>query len=147
MAYNGYTTKEIKCYPVLAAGPTIVSSATGWTWPASWTELVPASTITSNFAIIGLTALEFPTASTDARHQTIIQIGTGAAISEVVIASIPISWYIDSGVGHCSPWIFPLVIPRYVVANLRVAIRCTDEMAVAYTYGGVKIMYVELPYE
>ena len=146
MPYEGYTTKEIECYPLAAAGPTVVSSATAWAWPASWTELVPVNTITAAFAIIGFTALEFPTGSIDARHQTLFQIGTGAAGSEVVVASIPVSWYIDSAVGHCSPWVFPLAVPRYAAANLRVAIRVTDEMAVAYTYGGCKIMYIKLPY-
>ena len=146
MAYEGYTTKEIKCYPLAAAGPTIVSSATAWAWPAAWTELVPVNTIASNFVIISFTSLEFPTASLDARHQTLFQIGTGAAASEVAVVSIPVSWYIDSGVGHCSPWVFPIVVPRYVALNTRVAIRVTDEMAVAYTYGGCKIMYIELTY-
>lgn len=146
MAYDGYTTKEIECYPLLAAGPTCASVATAWTWPASWTELVPVNTITSNFVIVAFVALEFPTGSTDTRHQTLFQIGTGSAGSEVAIASIPVTWLIDSTVGHLSPWVFPLAIPRYVAANLRVAIRVTDEMAVAYTYGGCKIMYIRMPY-
>lgn len=146
MAYLGYTTKEIKCYPLLAAGPTVASVATAWTWPASWTQLVPVNTITSNFVIVGFVALEFPTASVDSRHSTLFQIGTGTAGAEVVIASISVTWLIDSLVGHLSPWVFCLPVPRYVTANLRVAIRVTDEMAVAYTYGGCKIMYIELPY-
>lgn len=146
MTYLGYTTKAIECYPLSAAGPTIVSSATAWAWPASWTELVPVNTIAVDFVITHFIALEFPTGSVDARHQTLFQIGTGTAGAEVVIASIPVTWLIDSAVGHLSPWIFTLAVPRKVTANLRVAIRVTDEMAVAYTYGGCKIMYIRLPY-
>lgn len=146
MAYLGYTTKEIECYPILAAGPTVVSTAVAWTWPASYTQLVPVNTIAVDFVITHFVTLEFPTASLDARHQTLFQIATGTAGAEVNIASIPVTWLIDSLVGHLSPWIFPLVVPAYVVANKRVAIRVTDEMAVAYTYGGCKIMYIRMPY-
>lgn len=146
MPYLGYTTKEIECYPLAAPGPTIVSSATAWAWPAAWTELVPVNTIAVDFVITHFISLEFPTGSTDVRHQTLFQIGTGTAGAEVVVASIPVTWLIDSGVGHLSPWMFPLVVPRQVIANKRVAIRVTDEMAVAYTYGGCKIMFIRLPF-
>ncbi len=43
-------------YPVLASGPDPATGSTAWTW-GSWVELVPVNTITTPFAIEGLTAL------------------------------------------------------------------------------------------
>jgi len=146
MAYLGYTTKEIECYPLAAAGPNVVSSGVAWGWPAAWTELVPVNQIAVDFVITHFISLEFPTAATDVRHQTLFQIGTGLAGFEVLRVSIPVTWYIDSGVGHCAPWVFCLPIPRQIDANSRVAIRVTGEIALAATYGGCKIMYIRLPY-
>ena len=145
MPFEGYTTKDVECYPLLASGPTPASGATAWAW-GSWLELVPVNTIASNFVITHLVALEDPVAAIDTRHQAVFQLATGLAGSEVVIASIPVTYLIDSAVGHLAPWIFPLPAPRYVAANARISIRCTDSIASARTYGGCKIVYIKLPY-
>jgi len=145
MSFLGYTTKDIKCYPNAAAGPTIASPATAWAW-SGWTELVPADTITSDFVITHVVLLEDPVAAVDTRHQMVIELGVGGAGSEDTIVSIPVTYLIDSAVGHTAPWVIPLPVPRKVSANSRVSIRVTDSVAAARTYGGVKIVYIELPY-
>jgi len=146
MSYLGYTTKNIECYPLAASGPTVASPATAWAW-GSWVEIVPANTITSDFVITHLIALEDPaTPAVDTRIQTVFQLGIGDAGSEVVIISIPVTFLIDSKVGHVAPWIIPLPVPRKVAANSRVAIRVTDSVATAFTYGGCKIVYIKLNY-
>jgi len=145
MSYLGYTTKNIKCYPLAASGPTVASPATAWQW-GSWVELVPAGTITVDFVITHFVLLEDPVAAVDARHQAVFELGVGASGSEVAIIDIPVTYLIDSAVGHLAPWIIPLPVPRKVNANSRVAIRCTDSIAAIRTYGGVKIVYIELPY-
>lgn len=145
MSFLGYTTKNVECYPLAASGPTCASPATAWTW-GTWVELVPINTITVDFVITHLVALEDPVAALDTRHQTVFQLGIGTAGSEVVIASIAVTWLIDSAAGHLAPWSFPLPVPRKVAANSRVAIRCTDSIAAIRTYGGCKIIYVRLPY-
>lgn len=144
--YAGYTTKDVECYPLAAAGPTVASLVTAWAWNSTWTQLVPVSTIAVDFVITHFIALEDPVAAVDARHQVVFQIGTGTAGSEVVRASIPVTYLIDSAVGHLAPWIFPLAIPRQIAANSRVAIRVTDSIAAIRTYGGCKIVYIRLPY-
>ena len=145
MSFLGYTTKDVECYPLAASGPTVASPATAWTW-GSWVEIVPGNTMTVDFVITHFVALEFPTAAVDTRHQTVFQLGVGAAGSEVAIISIPVTWLIDSAVGHLAPWIFPLPTPRKITANSRVAIRVAHSAAVASTFGGCKIVYVKLPY-
>jgi len=145
MSFLGYTTKDIKCYPLAASGPTVASPATAWAW-GSWVELVPANAITVDFVITHLIALEDPVAAVDVRHQAVFQIGIGSAGAEVAIISIPVTYLIDSAVGHLAPWVFPLPAPRKVNANSRVAVRVTDSIAAVRTYGGCKIVYIELPY-
>lgn len=93
-----------------------------------------------------LVALEDPVAAVDTRQQVVFQLGVGSPASEVPIVSIPVTYYIDSAVGHLAPWVFPLPSPRFVSGLSRVAIRCTDNISAIRSYGPVKIVYNPLPY-
>jgi hypothetical protein len=73
------TTLRYLSYPAAAAGISRASSgSTAWSFSA-WTEVVPASTITSTFYIAGLTwAWHTPLAATDTTYSWLIELGTGA---------------------------------------------------------------------
>ena len=141
-----YTTSLVKSYPYLATGVNITSSVTAWTWPASWTELVPANAITNVIDINAITCIE-PVAegtSLDVTYQGVIQIGKGTAGAEVSIISIPVTFLIDTKAEHIPfKMIFTLPIPVRVAANTRIAIRVTDSLAGALTWGPIKIQYIK----
>ena len=83
------TTRAYKCYPAAAAGVSLTASATAWANPASWTQIVPVSTITSTFYIAALTWMWWtPLAATDTTYELELEIGTGAASSETSIIII-----------------------------------------------------------
>lgn len=131
-----YTTNELKVYPSLAAATTFTSSATAWNWGA-WTEIVPASTITNAFLIFGA----FVTNTEGVTRQWQVQIGTGAAASEVSKINLAGESEADTS-ADSGLWTPPVGV--YVVANARVAMRATDNEAGANTFNG-RIYYVELP--
>jgi len=146
-ALDTYTTDLIKCYPYLATGVSPVSSSAAWNWPASWTELVPVNTITFDFDICAINWLYPPAETTalDTRYQGVIQIGVGGAGAEASIISVPVTFLIDTKAEHVpSKQICTLPIPRRVPANSRVAVRVTDSLAAALTWGPIKIQYVEI---
>jgi len=136
-----YTTKEILCYPLAAAGAYATSSTTAWAW-GSWAELVPANTITSDFIILGIYVhIEKKLAT----YHFQVQIGKGSAGAETSIATVAGHWYYASTAGFAvRKRYFPLPIPIKVSANERIAVRVTDEAAAAYAYR-VSINYIELP--
>jgi len=136
------TTATYKAYPAAAAGISRASSgSTAWS-NSAYTELVPVSTITSTFYIAGITLMYPNTAAVDTTHEFEIDIATGSAASEVVIMTIPLSYRIDSAVGHHATIFVPFPEPREVAANTRLSVRVRQALATtSITYSGIKIMY------
>jgi len=136
-----YTTKEIKIYPPAAGGAIAASGTAIWAW-GSWVELVPANTITSDFLILGVVYDQYYAISESVSWQ--VQLGVGAAGAEAPIASVAGTHYYYSASGWGDFPFYPLIIPRKVPANSRVAVRATDDDPSAYNHR-VRIQYVELP--
>ena len=74
---------EGKVYPELAAPVTLTTAGTAWTDPGSFTEIVPASTITSKFDIHFVSG-----SAISATGNYVLQLFSGAPASEVLIASV-----------------------------------------------------------
>lgn len=136
------TTLTYKAYPAAAAGISRASSgSTAWS-PSAYTELVPVNTITSTFYIAGITLMYPNTAAVDVTQEVEIDIATGSAGSEVIIATIPFSYRIDSAVGHQASIFIPLAEPKEVAANTRLSVRVKQSLATtSITFSGIKIMY------
>lgn len=136
------TTATYKCYPSAAAGISRASSgSTAWS-NSAYTEVVPASTITSTFYIAGITLMYPNTAGVDTTQEVELDLATGSGGSETVIITIPLSYRIDSAVGHHSVIWIPLAEPREVAANSRVAVRVRQSLATtSITFSGIKIAY------
>jgi len=138
----GYTTAEIKCYPLASEGPTVVG---GMSWGfGAWVQVVPANIINVDFMLLGITCFIDPTETIDDCLESLLEVGVGAAGSESTIVQIPFTWFIDSAAGHCMEQVIPIMPPRKIPANSRVAIRIASGGLVIYaTFGGCKIQYVE----
>lgn len=136
------TTATYRAYPAAANGISLASSgSTAWS-NSAYTELVPASTITSTFYIAGITLMYSNNAAVDTSHEVEIDIATGAASSEVVIATIPFVFRMDTAEGHHPVIFIPLSEPREVAANTRLSVRVRQSLATTtVTYDGIKIMY------
>jgi len=136
-----YTTKTLKSYTSGGPGVGISSSTSAWVW-GSWTEVVPAGTITSDFIIAGVcVVIDSPTYY----HDWCIQFGVGAAGAESSIIEVSGRFRYDSAAGRrIESQIFMLPIPIKVSANSRIAARAIDSYAAALAYK-VKILYMELP--
>lgn len=131
-------------YPILAAGPTRVTSTTAWVFTA-YVEIVPASTITTTFAIEGITFMNSPLeTATAAAYSTLISIGKGAASSETEIIQIPMSWRWMTAAGYPNMTDIDLPEGIEVAANTRIAVRVASNEAAARTFGGFKIKYSEM---
>lgn len=136
-----YTTKEIKLYPPGALPVQAFSSATPFEY-GSWSEIVPADTITSDFIVV---AVPRSFVDPDPSELVAVQIGVGAVGEEEPIITVFYAHMYASGVGFAlSSEEGTLPIPRKVVANSRVAVRVADTGGVVRAYA-VKIMYIELP--
>jgi hypothetical protein len=136
------TTLTYKCYPTAAAGISKASGG-GAAWSNStYIEVVPVSTITATFYLTGICFMYSNNPSVDVSHEVEFDIATGAASSEVIIATIPFVFRIDSSVGHHPmPWI-PIVEPKEVAANTRLSLRVRQSLATtAVTYNGIKLFY------
>ena len=137
-SYGQNQDYDVKCYPTAAAGVTCTSTTTAWT-AGSWTEIVPASTITKDILIIGL-GLKLNNIITSQRE---IEIGTGGAGSETVRAIIPASLYQADDTGYFLQGILMLAAPIKVAANARIAVRANDDTTTAL--GNIcKIVYLEM---
>ena len=143
--YAGYTTKEIKCYPLAAAGASVSTKTTAWAW-TNWTEIVPADTIPSDFIILALvTSFGTPCQSADTLNQCLFQIGVGASGAEVPIASLPANIIPDTQAGYPPLLLLPLIIPVKVPANSRISFRVATSYTTSRKCNGTKIVYIELP--
>jgi len=133
-----YQTREINTYPAGAAGATPSSAASGWGF-GSWVEVVPASTITNDFVIVGVNLMQAeingPT------MEALLEIGTGAAASEVTKIQMPWAIKRESSASAGRSWMISTgnalsggVIGHKVPANTRVAARIADSSASARAY-------------
>lgn len=137
------TTKRYLSYPAAASGISRASSAgAAWSFSA-YTEVVPVSTITGIFYLAGITwAWHTPVALPDITYEWIIEIATGAAASEVLIAQIPCSIRGDTLVGYVPSNIVILPEPKEVAANTRLSVRVAYSLATtSNTLSGIKILY------
>ena len=137
------TTRRYLSYPAAATGISRASSGgVAWSYSA-YTEVVPASTITSTFYISGLTWMwHTPVAAVDTTYEWIIELATGAAASEVLIMQIPASVRGDTLVGYVpsNNYVFPE--PKEVAANTRISVRVAYSLATtSNTLTGIKIQY------
>jgi hypothetical protein len=137
------TTDRYLSYPAAAAG---ISKATsgGASWSYStYVELVPASTITSNFYIAGLSwCWHTPMGAVDTTYQFIIEIATGADTAEVLLIQFPTSVRADALAGYVPLGFVTFSEMKYVPANTRLSLRLAYSAATAVqTLEGIKLFY------
>jgi hypothetical protein len=113
-------------YPNLAEGVEVIVANGEWAALPSPTQIIPASTITNQFIIIGVDVI-------DALGAFHLRLYTGAALSEVELTNVV-------GVNGSQSF-----LPCYALvdANERISCSITDSVAGADTYG-VKIIYKEI---
>lgn len=137
------TTNRYLAYPAAATGISRASSgSTAWSFSA-YTEVVPASTITSTFYIAGLTWMwHTPLAATDTTYEWIIELATGTGGAESLIIQVPSSVRNDTAVGFPSSNMVIFPEPKEVAANTRISVRVAYSLATtSNTITGIKILY------
>ena len=137
------TTNRYLSYPAAAAGISRASSGgAAWSFSA-YTQLVPANGITSDFFLAGLTwAWHTPVAAADTTYEWIIEIATGEAASEVLIAQIPCSIRGDTLVGYVPSNMIIFPEPKSIAANTRLSVRVAYSLATtSNTLSGIKMLY------
>jgi hypothetical protein len=137
------TTNRYLSYPAAAAGISRASSgSTAWSY-SGYTEVVPASTIASDFYVAGLTwCWHTPCAVADTTYEWIIELATGAAASEVLIIQVPCSVRGDTLAGYVPSNMVIFPEPKYVAANTRISVRVAYSLATtSNTLTGIKILY------
>lgn len=137
------TTNRYLSYPAAAAGISRASSgSTAWSYSA-YTQVVPVDTITSTYYLAGLTwAWHTPIASADTTYEWIIELATGLAASEVLIAQVPCSIRGDTLVGYVPSNMVIFPEPKQVAANTRISVRVAYSLATtSNTLTGIKILY------
>jgi hypothetical protein len=133
------TTNKYYAYPALANGVT-VTSGTSWA-NGSWTQIVPASTITSTFYITGLTWSFIAATATATTYEFLFELGTGAAASEVSIIQVPASLRNITAAGYLPTNLVMFPEPVQVSANTRISCRISNGSTTAYAIPAVKIFY------
>lgn len=137
------TTNRYLSYPAAAAGISRASSG-GVAWSFSgYTEIVPVNTITSTYYLAGITwCWHTPIAAADTTYQWIIELATGTAGNEVLIAQIPCSIRADTAVGYVPSNFVTFPEPKQVAANTRISVRVAYSLATtSNTLTGIKILY------
>lgn len=137
------TTNRYLAYPAAAAGISRASSGgAAWSFSA-YTEVVPASTITSTFYITGLTWMwHTPVAAVDTTYEWIIELATGSAASEVLAIQVPSSVRGDTLVGYVPSNMVIFPEPKEIAANTRISVRVAYSLATtSNTLTGIKILY------
>lgn len=137
------TTNRYLSYPAAAAGISRASSGgVAWSFSA-YTEVVPANAITSTFYLAGLTwAWHTPVAVADVTYEWIIELATGAAASEVLIAQVPASIRADTLAGYVPSNMVIFPEPKTIAANTRISVRVAYNTATtSNTLTGIKILY------
>jgi hypothetical protein len=137
------TTNRYLSYPAAAAGISRASSGgAAWSYSA-YTQIVPASTITSDFYLTGVTwCWHTPMAAADTTYQWIIEIASDTAGSPVLLVQIPASARGDTLAGYVPSMFITLPEPKYVAANTQIGVRVAYSLATtSNTLTGIKIFY------
>lgn len=114
------TGHEQVVYPNLATPAAVSTDTSAWTYTGSYTTLVSASTIASEFYLVGVTVINADL------QETQVRIGTGSAGSESDICEIG---YDLTNAGQSQLYIS--VDPIKIAGNSRVAFDAADEEAAA----------------
>ena len=128
---SNITTTQIKCYPADAAPQTVTSAAISNTF-GNWVEFIAADAVTADFTILGFTLR-----TDDDNFGGRLEIGVGAAASEVTIASTPLLLTYGLGRFYLTR---PLMFCPKITANSRVAVRVGGGSAENYE---IKLVYTQ----
>lgn len=137
------TTNKYYAHPAAAAGISRASSGgVAWSYSA-YTEVVPANAITVAYNLSGLTwAWHTPIAAADVTYEWIIEIASGAAAAEVLVAQFASSIRGDTLVGYVPSNVVILPEPVALAANTRLSVRVAYSLATtSNTLTGIKILY------
>ena len=136
------TTDRYLSYPALAAGASLALAATGAWNRSAYVQVVPASTITADCYIAGITWC-WPTAlaGNDTTYDFVIELASGSAGSEVLFAQIPVTVRRDTNVGYIATNNYMFPEPKFLAANTRLAVTGSYSAAAALTLAGVKVIY------
>jgi hypothetical protein len=131
--------------PDTAAGATPASAAAAWT-AGAYVDVLPAGW-DFDIALSGIEFEEPPAPALTTTYEALIEVATGAAGSETVIAQIPWTFRNVTAVGYFRQDPANLVSfaePIEVAAGTRVAVRVRDSHTAALTYTGVKAEFREI---
>ena len=137
------TTDRYLVYPAAASGISRASSGgAAWSFSA-YTELVPVNTITAGYEVVGLTFMPpTPAAAADTTYEVLMELATGLASAEVLIAQFPHIFRFDTLAGPQIPARVILPNPKTVAANTRLSVRVAQSLATtSQTYNGIKLLY------
>ncbi len=135
-ATKNYTANQLQIATTASTKTTAAASTTADTY-GSWVQLVAVNGITTDFIIVAVEAAS----TAGSIEQAVMDIGTGAAGSEVVVASVGITFQSNASLmSH----FFAIPIPVKVLANTRVAIRAKSSGTAGNSFG-VRIYYYQLP--
>ena len=133
---------DFRSLPAAAAGLTPASPATAWAYGA-WVQA--SASLASDIYVMGLVFQPTNVPALDTTHEMLFEIGTGAGGAEAVKVQIPYSIKPDTLVGYYMSGSYSIQLsePMLIAQGTRVAVRCTDSLASAITYNGVKIRHME----
>src|SRR5262245_23525009 len=139
------TTGTYKCHPSAAAGASRASSG-GAAWSNSaYTDIIAAASSLANAVeITALCVMYSNNAAVDTTVEVELDLATGTAGAETVVATIPWTFRIDSALGHQPTLFFVFSAPPALPASTRLAVRVRQSLATTtITYNGIKILYLE----
>ncbi|MFZ2541121.1 MAG: hypothetical protein WAW75_05025 [Gallionella sp.] len=133
---------DFRSLPANAAGLTPASSASAWAYGA-WVQA--SASLASDIYVQGLVFEVTNVVGLDTTVQQLFEIGTGAGGAEATKIQLPWSIRQDTLVGYYKTNSYAIYLPEpmLIAQGTRVAVRCTDSLASAITYNGVKIRYME----
>lgn len=137
------TTNRYLAYPAAAAGISRASSG-GVAWSfSSYTEIVPASTITSTFYLAGVCwAWHTPQAAADVTYEWIVEIASDTAGTPTLLVQIPGVVRADTLAGYPTSNMVILPEPKQIAANTQLGVRVAYSLATtSNTLTGIKIFY------
>jgi hypothetical protein len=92
------------------------------------------------WAICGVRTMMHVIPTADSTFEMLVEVGTGAAGSEVTQVQIPFSCRSDTAVAYYFPPLPFLPEPYLIAAGTRVAVRFADASASAQTYSGTRLI-------
>jgi hypothetical protein len=137
------TTNRYLAYPAAAAGIVKASSgSTAWSF-STYIEIVPVNTITSTYYLYQFQwCWPTPPSLADTTYETLFEIATGLAGSEVKIAEVTGSFRGDTLAGYMPLAMVTFPEPKQIAANTRISCRLAQSLATTvYTYSAIKIGY------